>query len=376
MMSRISLLDLPAEIQVLILSQLDTTSLCSTSLTCQHLNHLAKEEEVWVALAKRLYWVDLHVSDSFSPKQFYKAWLHKLGPLFGLWQRTDLRYYSSLVRMSFKEQAIHVDLLSGQHLDKPLKVTPLLRAKAERSRQPQLERFGIYNYCSGRVELSYEEGFLVISVKGEEEEEEATKEDFARYVREELEDDDLDPEEFLAFDQRLPVQRCREIFYNMSLAAFRRFSWPSASPTSPIPPGLFQASYGPHGIELIRLEVPLDNSISGLRGIKVTGDPNVPFDKTTFEIDTPGCLDIPMEEQQSCAAIQMFMEEPRYIDFQEGLVLDFAIPEDIRLRNREFTSTTCKVALTFQHYAALCVDTADSGMIPTNLIDQRLGTCK
>ena len=82
-----------------------------------------------------------------------------------------------------------------------------------------MERFGIYNYCSGRIELSYEEGFLVISVK---EEAEATKEDFARYVREELEDDDLDPEEFLAFDQRLPVQRCREIFYNISLAAFRR----------------------------------------------------------------------------------------------------------------------------------------------------------
>ena len=82
-----------------------------------------------------------------------------------------------------------------------------------------MERFGIYNYCSGRIELSHEEGFLVISVKGEEE---ATKEDFARYVREELEDDDLDPEEFLAFDQRLPVQRCREIFYTISLAAFRR----------------------------------------------------------------------------------------------------------------------------------------------------------
>ena len=102
----------------------------------------------------------------------------------------------------------------------------------------------------------------------------------------------------------------------ISIAEPCRFSWPSASSTSPIPAGLFQASYGPHGIELIRLEVPLDNSIRGLKGVKVTGDPNVPFDKTTFEIDAPGCLDIPMEEQQSCAAIQMFMEEPRYIDFQ------------------------------------------------------------
>ena len=218
-------------------------------------------------------------------------------------------------------------------------------------RQPQLDRFGIYNYCSGRVDLSYEVGFLVISVQMEAED--ATKESFARYVREELEDDDLDPEEFLDFEQRLPVQRCREMFYNMRLAAYRRFThettqdftigyvftssehklfwelrkqnsiakscrfpWPSATPTSPIPPGLFQSSYGPHGIELIRLEVPLDNSIRGMKGVKVTGDPNVPFDKVTFEIDTPGCLNIPTEEQRSCRSLEKFLEDPQYLDFQ------------------------------------------------------------
>ena len=89
-------------------------------------------------------------------------------------------------------------------------------------RRPQLDRFGIYNYCIGRrIELSFEKGFFVISAKGVPFED-ATKEDFARYAREELEDAHLDPEEFLDFDQRLPVQRCREIFYNRSFAAFRR----------------------------------------------------------------------------------------------------------------------------------------------------------
>ena len=87
-------------------------------------------------------------------------------------------------------------------------------------RKPQLDRFGIYKYCSGRVDLSYEVGCLVISA--EMEAEEATKESFARYVREELEDND--PEEFLFFEQQLPVQRCREMFNNMSRAAFRRFT--------------------------------------------------------------------------------------------------------------------------------------------------------
>ena len=70
--------------------------------------------------------------------------------------------------------------------------------------------------------------------------------------------------------------------------------------TVPIQPGLFQANYGPHGNELIRLEVPTDKSIMGMKGIKVTGDPNVPFDKITFEIDAAGCLDIPMEKQLRC----------------------------------------------------------------------------
>ena len=39
-----SLLDLPEEIQLLILSHLDATSLCSTCLTCHHLHNLAAED--------------------------------------------------------------------------------------------------------------------------------------------------------------------------------------------------------------------------------------------------------------------------------------------------------------------------------------------
>lgn len=63
--------------------------------------------------------------------------------------------------------------------------------------------------------------------------------------------------------------------------------------------------------------------------MKVTGDPNVPFDKITFEIETPGCLNIPKEEQASCRSLERFLEEPQYLDFQEGLTLDFKMPEDI-----------------------------------------------
>ena len=140
-----------------------------------------------------------------------------------------------------------------------------------------------------------------------------------------------------------------------------RFGWPTATTTVPIPPGLFQANYGPHGNELIRLEVPMDNSIKGMKGIKVTGDPNVPFDKITFEIETPGCLNIPKEEQASCRSLERFLEEPQYLDFQvvqfsqsqqfnsipilmqEGLTLDFKMPEDI-WENHGINVSSCQVA--------------------------------
>ena len=95
-----------------------------------------------------------------------------------------------------------------------------------------------------------------------------------------------------------------------------RFGWPTATTTVPIPPGLFQANYGPHGNELIRLEVPADKSIKAMKGVKVTGDPNVPFDKITFEIDAAGCLDIPMEKQRRCKSLKKFLNEPRYLDYQ------------------------------------------------------------
>ena len=130
-----SLLDLPEEIQLLVLSKLDASSLCSVSLTCHHLHRLVEEEVVWSSLAKRLYKVDLHVTESFSPKKFYKAWLHNLGPLLGVWQRTDLRYYSGLVRLVYREQAIVIEeVKASDQIFQPLVIEPVLIARADKDR--------------------------------------------------------------------------------------------------------------------------------------------------------------------------------------------------------------------------------------------------
>ena len=47
----------------------------------------------------------------------------------------------------------------------------------------------------------------------------------------------------------------------------------------PIPKGIFKGTYGSHGNEIISLSYPNPDK---LEGIKLTGDPNVPMDKTSF----------------------------------------------------------------------------------------------
>ena len=88
-------------------------------------------------------------------------------------------------------------------------------------RLPQLDKYGIYDYCPGSVEVSSDQGFLAIAQRVEEG---TTTEDFAKYVKKELDDEDLDPEQFLGMEQRLPVQRLREMWCNINLSVFRRFN--------------------------------------------------------------------------------------------------------------------------------------------------------
>ena len=47
----------------------------------------------------------------------------------------------------------------------------------------------------------------------------------------------------------------------------------------PIPKGIFKGTYGSHGNEIISLSY---SNPDKLEGIKLTGDPNVPMDKTSF----------------------------------------------------------------------------------------------
>ncbi len=70
----------------------------------------------------------------------------------------------------------------------------------------------------------------------------------------------------------------------------------------PIRPGLFKGTYGSHGNELISLSFEKSEDGGDLHkfvGVKVTGDPNVPFGKVSFEGSLDDYLELTAEEQET-----------------------------------------------------------------------------
>ena len=129
-----ALTTLPAEIIVKILQCVPAVDLVSVALTNTKLYHLYLEESVWIARAFKDYGVILKVSDEFSPRLFYQSVLHVFRHSIGCWQRLNLKYYSSLLKVSVQEESlVFSELIPPHKLDQPFKYVNFLRVSRQKA---------------------------------------------------------------------------------------------------------------------------------------------------------------------------------------------------------------------------------------------------
>lgn len=187
----------------------------------------------------------------------------------------------------------------------------------------------LYNFFTSEpTTVGEKEGIMRIEVA--EGKEDKLHEAFEIYLKRELEvvhSQLEEDEEYLELLRR----RYRETLYSLCQAWYRRL--PLISTTNqfsedqmPINPGLFVGQYSVHGSEFVRVEVLGE---AYLRGTKVTGDPNVPFDQISFEVTTPECLDISLENQSSCDLLLSSTDQTETIKFQVGKKNTFIIEASI-----------------------------------------------
>jgi len=357
------LLDLPIEILLQILQNLPVSDLCAVSISCKSLHSLVREESIWFHRAKQDFQAELQKEENFSARQFYQQVLHKFGPLCGVWQRTDLRYYSGLIRVLIKENSVvFEELRTTYNMNDELRKEEIFTIRGKNDEEyVDVEKGSLFKLIPGKIKIMFEDktyleeenedgnyfkGFKrvlynffvpdtqtigetegILRIYNQPAEELEMGKLFEDYIASEVGTNiDIDGINFFQLFQ-LPIEKCRETFYANSSAWYKKLNAPSLGQVgNPIREGLFKGDYGPHGVELIHLQVP-DSGVNGLTGLKVTGDPNVPFDKISFRVTESKCLNISHDAQRDCGSILQFHKEPQYVDYQEGLKLKFRIPD-------------------------------------------------
>lgn len=311
----------------MVVQQLGAQDIAALASTCSQLRSLCLPETVWIHLAERQFKVKLRVTEEFSPRLFFQSVLYPYRHTLGLWQRKNLRYYGGILHVSVKDTYISFeDIIPPIKLSDPLKRLEFLRLSRMRQDGDVVITNRSKLALTDRVKVSYEED----------------EEPKLSIILANIEDHTLNPDEWReimlefvmlaggneADVNDLLLMKFIQTYHSRSMYTYRKLSFDS-SPTRPLSAlnsGIFIGNYGPHGMEVINLTVT--ESIEGTAGVKVTGDPNVPYGEVTFRITDPRCLNVPLEDQESIANITSFMDSPDYIDFQEGLKLDFKVPAD------------------------------------------------
>jgi len=292
--SRYPTIPLPPEIIVRIFAMVGPADLCVLRRVCSTWRDLVDEEIIWISRAKEDYNISILSSSEISSKSIYQKLLCPYGHLTGVWQRTNLNLYGELMEVRYDQEtaAIEFENLRPGHdvyqdltRQKFLTITPTSLKNHD------------FLTCNEEVVLKCkEEGYqLVVAIPSLKDMASSPKE-----WRELL-------EEFRKTDSTRKtegaVMKFVSVYHNRALYVYKRVLTPewsldlhnkftSGCPIlSEIPAGVFKGDYGGNGIHLVHLR-------DG-QGVKLTGDPNVPFNQVTFRTTSPVRMNLSLETQRS-----------------------------------------------------------------------------
>jgi len=326
-MDAMQILDLPSEILLNIVKLLECVDICAIRHVNSHLKHLCDNESVWISKAKSDFRVRLKAGESsVSPRVYYQNMLYKFGPMFGLWQRQNLKFYSGLLKVSYADRIVTFEnLVPTSDIFSPLKCLKFLTVA--------LSDDGSLLVHSHDKMTSTKKVRINLNVQNSESTLEIINSNMKDYITSPAEWREL-LEEFKSWDtsqdSELALMKFVSLYHSRTMFSYKRLYLPRChlNPIRrcPLRPGLFKGSYGGHGVELVKLVQVVKGSMMGTYGVKVTGDPNVPFNEVTFQILAEDCLSIPFDMQKTVNGIRSSMMDNITVPYQENVHQSFCVP--------------------------------------------------
>lgn len=332
------LLNLPPEVVQVMVSLLQSPrDLNNLRLVCTKLRDIIDHDCVWSKLCRDQFGVSISTQDDFGPREYYQHFAHKFGPYVGLWQRKNLKFYGGLLKVTFcpeSKSLLLTNLIPNSDIKQDLREQVFLTISLGEDHEIIITNHDILT--------SKEKAEIHFSPDSEEELSVAIP-SMIDYIASPAEWRDL-LDHFRAWDTTANTESALmkfvSVYHSRNMFTFSRVLTPewvtehhgdhvSGSPQlTSLAPGLFKGMYGAHGVELVHLN---DGQV-----VKVTGDPNVPFNQVTFRVTMKNKIVLPLEMQENLDDII----QATVVDYQEYMIdgdndsdnYDFLVPESMNER--------------------------------------------
>uniref|UniRef100_A0A8D3A4A9 F-box domain-containing protein n=1 Tax=Scophthalmus maximus TaxID=52904 RepID=A0A8D3A4A9_SCOMX len=295
-----TLVELPPELLVEILSRLPGTALPSVALVCKKLRQLLNTETIWRRRCIEEFDMkeDLRKMEvgGVSSQELYVKLLHPYRHILGLWQ-PDIGPYGGLLNVVVDGRFIIGWMYLPPHdprVEDAMRRRPLFRVHMLESQKATVEcMYGHKGPHKGDIQTVKKDEF---STKCNQTDHHrmpgGRQEEFRTWLEEEwgrtLE------EIFHEHMQELILMKFIYTSQYDNCLTYRRIYLPPAMPSALLQPGLFKGTYGSHGLEIVMLSFHRNSA----RATKLTGDPNVPAGQLTLDVDLNRPVVLPDLEQQ------------------------------------------------------------------------------
>ena len=307
---------LPPEILHHVATFLSPEDICNLRITSHFFLNVCDSEAIWCWFCKHQYGLSWSKTDSVSQRIYYQNFLYKYGKLIGLWQRQNVKYYSDLVCVSLDkgDKTIKIEHLMPkpdvfENVTRKLFLT--ISFNSPRSENEVIESTiedALVGPTRARVKIYInddDETELIVAVPNLTDyvaspaEWRKLLEDFQAWDT--TSDTEMALLKFVSFYQS---RDCHAYLPTNTQEWATKYHGHHQSNTpilKSIKPGVFTGNYSAHGIEMIHI---MDG-----QGVKMTGDPNVPFNQVTFRVINPDIIDIPLENQETVEGLQSVLDD-------------------------------------------------------------------
>ncbi|CAG2223147.1 FBXO31 [Mytilus edulis] len=351
------LTNLPPELIIRILEDLPSRDIGLLSGTCTQLRSICRTDIVWQKLCQKICDIEVEEWDT-TYYNIYTKVLHRYGRCLGLWRR-NMRPYGGLMQVKVDNGRLLATEYKPPYVSDihgPLRPKKVFSISINKSKN-RTEILCLHGYGEahpGSIEFETEESDVVFKC--------CQMSSHAHPKGSSVELSTMIKKIFLCF-----VHEMGNMLFSFSQKyRLTRIEVQKPDPVYPIQPGLFQAHYSAHGIEMFLLKY--DMSKKEAEVIKITGDPNVPAGETSIYINLRKPMQLTKDQQLDVNSLLLLEEDdiPDSDDVQPRNQ-PFVIPPGFSTFLDDFTPTTCD----YRYFARGRIagdDYRDPDLIPVHVV--------